>query len=85
MFYGHFYGSGQPYTVKIEVGDFQKKAINQDNSENEKQFAELNERIAQLEKRLQAKQESPIVEQKLSQDSFLDIQDSIIADQEGTK
>ena len=64
---------------------FSEKSITNDNSENEKQFAELNERIALLEKNLQAKQAPPIVEQKLSQDSFLDIQDSIIADQEGTK
>ncbi len=56
-----------------------------DNSENEKQFAKLNERIEHLEKKLQATQENTTVEQKLSHDSFLDIQSSIIADQEGSK
>ncbi|WP_022939818.1 DUF3302 domain-containing protein [Psychromonas hadalis] len=65
---------------------FSEKGIKSvDNSENEKQFAKLNERIEQLEQKLQAKQESHISEQKISHDSFSEIESNIIADQEGSK
>lgn len=64
---------------------FSDKEAKADNSENEKQFAKLNERIELLEQKLQSSQEESVTEQKLSQDSFLDIQSSIIADQEGSK
>jgi len=64
---------------------FSEKNSVVDNSANEQQFAKLNERIELLEQKLQATQESTVTEQKLSQDSFLDIQSSIIADQEGSK
>ena len=64
---------------------FSDKNTTVDNSANEKQFAELNERIELLEHKLQASQKSSVSETKLSQDSFLDIQSSIIADQEGSK
>ena len=64
---------------------FSEKGPKVDNSDNEKQFKKLNERIELLEQKLQAKQENTVLEQKLLQDSFLDIQSSIMADQEGSK
>lgn len=64
---------------------FSEKESKVDNSENEKQFAKLYARIELLEQRSHATQASPVIEQKLSQDSFLDIQSSISTDQEGSK
>jgi len=58
---------------------------NEGSKETEQKFSELHQRIDLLEKKLQANHEEEVIEQKLSHDSFTDIESSIIADQEGSK
>ncbi|PKF63624.1 hypothetical protein CW745_01905 [Psychromonas sp. psych-6C06] len=60
-----------------------------DKSENEEKLQSLNERITlleeQLAQQLEKKEADIAAEQKLSHDSFSDIESSIIASQEGNK